>query len=196
MAHGRLAYESHNCSTDPALVDITVRLDPAKWSTRKKNIITRCIKSGFVEAGFKTVALVCDIMEANGIAYKHRRQYSYYNRQESVVIEEVTVKPERLDELKAVVTAALKLKRATTDNQNTYGRSGGLMYEERMFLAAIDGEQTNQFWDDRKVIPVPKHIPLDEYLVEDKPSDIEAKEALCQMIWDNKYITAIYQPNA
>ena len=70
------------------------------------------------------------------------------------------------------------------------------MYEESQFLAAIDGERTVRFWDERKVIPVPKHIPLDEYLVEDTPSDIEAKEALCQMIWDNKYITAIYQPNA
>ena len=53
MAFGRTVWDSHNTATDAAMVDITVRLDTSRWSTRKKNIVNRMIMSGVLDAGFK-----------------------------------------------------------------------------------------------------------------------------------------------
>ena len=179
MAYGDIAYKSHNTSTDPALIDITVRLDPSKWSKRKKNIITRCIMSGILHAGYKTVSLVADIMEANDIPYRTRRMWSYGSN--SLQIEEKTIKPERLNDLKAIITAQLKIRRASDDYS--------LTYDERQFLSDTNG---HSFWS--TMIPFPKNMNLEEWLREDTESDTKAKEALCEMIWNNETITAIYQP--
>ena len=56
----------------------------------------------------------------------------------------------------------------------------------------IKNVTANQWVED--IIPVRKDFPLDDYLHEDTPEAIAAKEALCKQIVDGGIITATYTP--
>ena len=183
MAHGQTAYDSHNVSTDSALLDITVRLDTAKWSKRKKNIVTEMITTGILNKGRKTVCTTADIMKSYNIPYKSRRGYGDGVSHD---VDKATIKPEMLSDLEAVIVAGLKIRRANGQQ---------ITWTEGIWLQCKTGDITTVRgqWTE-KIIPVRKDFPLDDYLHEDTPEDIAAKEALCKQIVDGGIITATYTP--
>lgn len=181
MAHGQTAYDSHNVSTDNALVDITVRLNTAKWSKRKKNIVTGMITTGILNKGLKTVCTTADIMKSYNIPYKSRRRWGDGMSHD---VEKTTIKPEVLSDLEAVVVAGIKIRRANGQQ---------VTWTEDVWDRNRTGDISYARWTD-KIIPVRKDFPLDDYLREDTPEAIAAKEALCKQIVDGGIITATYAP--
>jgi len=181
MAHGQTAYDSHNVSTDNALVDITVRLNTAKWSKRKKNIVTGMITTGVLNKGLKTVCTTADIMKSYNIPYKSRRGWGDGLCHD---VEKTTIKPEVLSDLEAVVVAGIKIRRANgqqvtwTEDVWEKHRTSGIKYRQ---------------WVEN-IIPVRKDFPLSDYLHEDTPESLAAKEALCKQIVNGEIITATYTP--
>jgi hypothetical protein len=180
MAHGQTAYDSHNVSTDNALVDITVRLNTAKWSKRKKNIVTEMITTGILNKGLKTVCTTADIMKSYNIPYKSRRGWGDGLCHD---VEKATIRPEMLSDLEAVIVAGIKIRRA--NNQQ-------ITYTEDVW----ERNKTNSTYGSwlENIIPVRKDFPLDDYMHEDTPESLAAKEALCKQIVDGGIITATYTP--
>ena len=184
MAHGQTAYDSHNVSTDYALLDITVRLNTNKWSKRKKNIVTEMITTGILNKGLKTVCTTADIMKSYNIPYKSRR-----GRGDGLChdVEKANIRPEMLSDLEAVIVAGIKIRRANRQD---------VTWTEDVWLRCntdkIKNVTANQWVED--IIPVRKDFPLDDYLHEDTPEAIAAKEALCKQIVDGGIITATYTP--
>ena len=181
MAHGQTAYDSHNVSTDSALVDITVRLDTNKWSKRKKNIVTEMITTGILNKGLKTVCTTADIMKSYNIPYKSRRRWG-----DGVChdVDKATIKPEVLSDLEAVVVAGIKIRRANRQQ---------LTWTEEVWERNRTGDINYGQWTEN-IIPVRKDFPITDYLHEDTPESIAAKEALCKQIVDGEIITATYIP--
>lgn len=188
MAFGNTAYESHTTATDAAMLDITVRLDTSRWSTRKKNLVTRMITSGILDAGYKTCMVVSDIMESYGIPYRFRRNYEY-GQPEYRAVENTCLKPEKLDDLKAVVVASLKIRRSTGD---------GLGYHDQQWLDFAEGVEDSRSWGYRHAehfssyTPVHRNFPLEQYLVEDNGRFDDAKKQLCEQIANGEIIQAKY----
>ena len=181
MAHGQTAYDSHNVSTDYALLDITVRLDTNKWSKRKKNIVTEMITTGILNKGLKTVCTTADIMKSYNIPYKSRRGRGDGLSHE---IEKANIKPEMLSDLEAVIVAGLKIRRANKQN---------ITWTEDVWLRNMTDDPTYGLWVE-DIIPVRKDFPIADYLHEDTPESIAAKEALCKQIVNGEIITATYTP--
>lgn len=190
MAFGNTAYKSHNTATDAAMVDITVRLDTSRWSTRKKNIITRMIMSGVLSAGYKTSAVVADIMDSYGIPYRFRRNYDY-GQPEYRSVENTYLKPEKIDDLKAVAVASLKIRRSTGDCLGFY---------DQQWLDFAEGIEDSRSWGYRHAehyasyTPVHRDFPLEPYLVEDNGCFDDAKKQLCEQIVNGETIQANYSP--
>ena len=181
MAHGQTAYDSHNVSTDNALLDITVRLDTNKWSKRKKNIVTEMITTGILDKGLKTVCTTADIMKSYNIPYKSRRGGGDTLCHD---VEKAVIRPEVLSDLEAVIVAGLKIRRANKQN---------ITWTEEVWLRYMTGGSNYAQWVEG-IIPVRKDFPLSDYLPEDTPESIAAKEALCKQIVNGEIITATYIP--
>ena len=187
MAHGQTAYDSHNVSTDNALLDITVRLDTNKWSKRKKNIVTEMITTGILNKGLKTVCTTADIMKSYNIPYKSRRRWGDGVSHD---VDKATIKPEMLSDLEAVIVAGIKIRRANRQD---------VTWTEEVWLRYMTADTTNGStstygqWVEG-IIPVRKDFPLDDYVHEDTPESIAAKEALCKQIVKGEIITATYIP--
>ena len=181
MAHGQTAYDSHNVSTDSALVDITVRLDTNKWSKRKKNIVTEMITTGILNKGLKTVCTTADIMKSYNIPYKSRRQWGDGMCHD---VDKATIKPEMLSDLEAVIVAGIKIRRANRQD---------VTWTETVWLRERTEDITYGQWVN-DIIPVRKDFPIADYLHEDTPESIAAKEALCKQIVNGEIITATYIP--
>jgi len=181
MASGRMAYDSHNVSTDNALLDITVRLNTNKWSKRKKNIVTGMITTGILDKGFKTVCTTADIMKSYNIPYKSRRGWG-----DGLCfdVEKATIRPEMLSDLEAVTIAGIKIRRA--NGQKT-------TWTEDVWERNKTDDTTYLHWME-DVIPVRKDFPISDYLHEDTPESTAAKEALCKQIVNGGIITATYIP--
>ena len=181
MAYGRTAYDSHNVSTDNALLDITVRLNTNKWSKRKKNIVTKMITTGILNKGLKTVCTTADIMKSYNIPYKARRGWGDSTCHD---VEKATIRPEVLSDLEAVIIAGIKIRRAngqkTTWTEDVWERN------------RTDNCTYGQWMEN--IIPVRKDFPLVDYVHEDTPESIAAKEALCKQIVNGGIITATYIP--
>lgn len=193
MTFGRTARESHTTATDAAMLDITVRLDTSRWSTRKKNLVTRMIMSGVLDAGYKTCMVVSDIMESYGIPYRFRRNYDY-GQPEYRAVENKYLKPEKLDDLKAVAVASLKIRRST---------DGGLGYYDQQWLDFAEGAEDSRRGY-RPVLnaehftsytPVHRNFPLEQYIVEDNGRFDDAKKQLCEQIANGEIIQAKYSPH-
>ena len=187
MAHGQTAYDSHNVSTDYALLDITVRLDTAKWSKRKKNIVTGMITTGILDKGLKTVCTTADIMKSYNIPYKSRRGWGDGVSHD---VDKATIKPEVLSDLEAVIVAGIKIRRANghqvTWTENVWERNR--TDNSTSMPRSLHGNYLEN------IIPVRKGFPLDDYLHEDTPEAIAAKEELCKQIVNGEIITATYTP--
>lgn len=181
MAHGQTAYDSHNVSTDNALLDITVRLDTNKWSKRKKNIVTEMITTGILNKGLKTVCTTADIMKSYNIPYKSRRRWGDGVSHD---VDKATIRPEVLSDLEAVIVAGIKIRRANGQD---------VTWTEDVWLKYMTGGINYGRWVEG-IIPVRKDFPLDDYLHEDTPEAIAAKEALCKQIVKGEIITATYIP--
>lgn len=181
MAHGQTAYASHNVSTDYALLDITVRLDTNKWSKRKKNIVTEMITTGFLNKGLKTVCTTADIMKSYNIPYKSCRRWGDGVSHD---VDKATIKPEMLSDLEAVIIAGIKIRRANGQD---------VTWTEDVWERHMTDDYPYGRWLDG-IIPVRKDFPLDDYLHEDTPETIAAKEALCKQIVNGGIITATYTP--
>jgi len=181
MAHGQTAYDSHNVATDYALLDITVRLDTNKWSKRKKNIVTGMITTGVLDKGLKTVCTTADIMKSYNIPYKSRRGWGDGLCHD---VEKATIKPEMLSDLEAVIVAGIKIRRANRQD---------VTWTEDVWLRNMTDNPTYGLWVE-DIIPVRKDFPIADYLHEDTPESIAAKEALCKQIVDGGIITATYTP--
>jgi len=181
MAHGQTAYDSHNVATDYALLDITVRLDTNKWSKRKKNIVTGMITTGVLDKGLKTVCTTADIMKSYNIPYKSRRGWGDGLCHD---VEKATIKPEMLSDLEAVIVAGIKIRRANRQD---------VTWTEDVWLRNRTDNPTYGQWVE-DIIPVRKDFPIADYLHEDTPEAIAAKEALCKQIVDGGIITATYTP--
>ena len=181
MAHGQTAYDSHNVSTDSALVDITVRLNTAKWSKRKKNIVTGMITTGILDKGWKTVCTTADIMRSYSIPYKSRRGGGGGLCHD---LDKLTIKPEMLSDLEAVTIAGIKIRRANGHQ---------VTWTEDVWERNKTGNSTYGSWLEN-IIPVRTDFPLDDYMHEDTPESLAAKEALCKQIVDGGIITATYTP--
>ena len=191
MAFGNTAYESHNTATDAAMVDITVRLDTSRWSTRKKNLVTRMIMSGVLDAGYKTCMVVSDIMDSYGIPQRFRRNYDY-GTPEYKSVENTYLKPEKIDDLKAVAVASLKIRRST---------GCGLGYYDQQWLDFAEGIEDSRSWGYRHAeyftsyTPVHRNFPLEQYIVEDNGRFDDVKKALCEQIANGEIIQAKYSPH-
>ena len=181
MAYGRTAYDSHNVSTDYALLDITVRLNTNKWSKRKKNIVTKMISTGILDKGLKTVCTTADIMKSYNIPYISRRGWGDGMCHD---VEKATIKPEMLSDLEAVIVAGIKIRRA--NGQKT-------TWTEDCFVRRREGNRDFNDWV-VDIIPIRKDFPLDDYVHEDTPESIAAKEALCKQIVNGGVVTATYIP--
>ena len=181
MAYGRTAYESHNVSTDYALLDITVRLDTAKWSKRKKNIITKMITTGVLDAGMKTVFTTADIMRSHNIPWRSQRGWADKDVWDT---QKVCIKSEKLSDLTAAIVAGIKIRAA--NRQVT-------TWTEDCFVRRTEGDQDFNDWV-ADIIPIRRGFPLEDYVHEDTPESIAAKEALCKKIVNGEVVTATYTP--
>lgn len=186
MAYGDIAYESHNSSTDPAMVSIAVSLDTSIWSRRKRQIVTRCITTGILNAGERTCNVVADLMASHGIHYASRRGWG---DADSVHIRIDSIKPDMFSDLKAVVDGRLKIKRAT---------GIPLGYQEKNYLDSIERragggkEYPSGYFDDS--ILVHNSIPLNEYLIDDGVYQRGLKAKLCAAINAGEIVECIYTP--
>jgi len=133
--------------------------------------------SGMIDSGLKTADLVHSLVTSHGIPYTYKRgwrRYGAYNINESVVI------PSKLDDLRAVVAAGIKLR--------PYDKRD---WDEDTFLADIDQYQRPVRFG---TVPVPKDLDLAPWLIPDSEAVVAAKKKLCQKIWDNQPLQIIYTP--
>lgn len=187
MAHGGVASYSHRTATDPAMVQISVSLDTSIWTKRKRKIVTRCITSGILDAGARTIDVIADIMATYGIGY---RATGVHGDRQSVVVPHSSVDPDRLTDLLAVVMARLKIKRATGSALN-YSERNYLDEAERMAEGAK--ARGYSFFEDQ--VLVHKSVPLMDFMPPDYPHVVEEKAALCALITNGEIISCNYQPH-
>lgn len=184
MAHGNVAYQSHRTSTDAAMVDITVRINTNKWSSRKKNIVMNCIDTGLITCGLKTADMIYDVMEAYDIPVRFKRTWSYDGDKNYIIVHDDNIKPERLSELKAIVAARCKMNYVND-------RAG---YDEHQFLRVVeDPERWGTHWMAGR-IPFYNDMNLNDWAVEDDDASRSRKNKLIEMIRYGQIITATYKP--
>ena len=134
--------------------------------------------------------VVSDIMDSYGIPYRFRRNYDY-GQPEYRAIENKYIKPEKLDDLKAVAVASLKIRRSA---------GGSLPYYEQTWLDCAEGIDDPRSWGYRhaepftSLTPVHRNFPLEQYLVEDNGRFDDVKKQLCVAIANGKIIQARYSP--
>lgn len=101
---------SRRVGKDPAVTKITVEIDTAQWSNRKKNIICEAVLGGQVTAcGYNTAELIEDLLFNFDCApnWTHSRWYNALHKE--------FVDPEKWDGLLVHVAAAGRL------NPNSFG---------------------------------------------------------------------------
>jgi hypothetical protein len=132
--------------------------------------------SGVIDAGMKTSDLINHLITSYGIPHPIRR----HRWIRSIDIDESAVIPSKLDDLRAVVAAGIRLR---PDQRRSW--------EEEDFLADVDQHQRPARWG---TIPVPKDLDLAPWLIPDSEAVVAGRKKLCQKIWDNQPLQVIYTP--
>jgi len=105
----RLYVTSANAlSKDKAVSRVIVEVDTSKWSSRKRNIITKSLKSGVAACGWELAELVRALAETVGSSVNTVSKWKNY-----IALEEV--RPEKLEELLAYTAAWLRMTLSQED---------------------------------------------------------------------------------
>ena len=170
---------------DPAVSQISVTIDPKKWSKRKRNIVVTSLRTGVAACGYATGALVDELTRAASAAVM--RVHKWDNNMQVEFI-----KPEKLEDLIAYTCAWIKLKRANMENEGR--RYSGLDWSEQAFINRIEHNV------DVGVIPLPNNLSetekrefIAEYMREPSEQEVAAREALARMVEDGQPITVTMQ---
>lgn len=132
---------------DKAVSRVVVEIDTSQWSSRKKNIVIKSLRTGVAACGWETAELV------ESLARTIDTQINTVSRWRNYVYSD-EVRPEKLDELLAYTSAWLRMDRA--GNPSKY--SGDRYYPrfERDALACIEEGVT------------PTRIPLNNTMTYDE----------------------------
>ena len=87
---------------DKAVSRVTVEIDTSQWSSRKRNIITKSLKSGVAACGWEIAELIRELAAAVGSSVNTVSKWRNF-----VATEEV--RPEKLEELLAYTAAWLRM---------------------------------------------------------------------------------------
>lgn len=162
---------------DRATVFRQVILDPARWSTRKRNIISRCIRSGLSTCGGKTTELIDEILVRNDI----RPNARFSEARPWFAVRDIN--PGLLDECIAHVAAAHRL----TDGLHLTSKWTSLRY---IFLTSLEEDGTPH------IVPSPPGLSkvdrmkfAEKYARNPSPADQEKRNALAHAIETKQQIT-------
>jgi len=179
---------------DPAVSQITLTLDPARWSKRKKNILIESLRSGVAACGMASARLVSDLTRAMG---SETIRLDKWNQS----IPAYTVRPEKLGDLIAYTCAWIKIRQASGNEPP----SGSLAvtsnalpiysyYATVRFMRQV--EETGSADD----IPLPNGLTPDEqrafikeYVCEPSEQETAAREMIISMIENNQPINVTYK---
>jgi hypothetical protein len=167
-------YAIQDFSRDPGFAGATVTIDPSKWSTRRRNTITRALEDGIAACGFDTGMFIKRLIEANG---GDRSNVAFVNKWNDFV-ETSLVREEMLTELLSYTAAWLKLTGVDKDGY-------GFRYYQKAFLTELDeGKVPN-------LIPLP-YLSLSEqskfikkYLKQPEESEKDIRQSIIRKIENN-----------
>ena len=188
MANKAMYAIQNGVGRDKAVTLITVTIDPALWSGRKKNIIVRAIQGGIASCGRETIRLV----QAMVGTYCGDELPAVSSWRGSVALK--YVKPDKREELTAYTAAWVRLKAANHKprpqrQHRYYGVDDGLTWGERHFLDDLGkyGQQD---------IPLPSNLShkgrgefISTYLIEPSAEQTTRRKALLGKIINNEPLT-------
>jgi len=173
---------ANTLTKDKAVTSVTVVVDTSQWSSRKKNIIKRSLRTGIAACGWEMAELVAALAHQIGMRVNTITKYSNTIRGREV-------KPDRLDELLAYTSAWCRM--VTSKN----GDDQWSNYRARNFLEAVgSGSRPDVFH-----IPInptmthdEKRSFLHEYLLASERTPNEHMEELIRQIENGESITITY----
>lgn len=118
---------ANSLTKDKAVSRVTVEIDTSRWSSRKRNIVTKSLKSGVAACGWEMAELVRALAETVGASVNTVSKWKNY-----IAIEEVL--PEKLDELLAYTAAWLRMTMSQEDRSQYRWQN----YTERSALESLD----------------------------------------------------------
>lgn len=137
---------------DPAVVEVTVKVDTSQWSPRKRNIVIEALEKGVATCGYDTGDLAATIADSTGERLIRSHRWSA-----GIAVEQVD--PDKLEDLLAQTAAKLRL--------SALG-SGYETYWARQFLADVDtGFEPRYIPLDETLTPAEKAAFLEEYALPD-----------------------------
>ena len=177
-----------------AITTITATIDPAKWSSRKKNIIIRAIEDGIAACGRQTAQLVQQMVEH----HCGEDMPSISNWRQSIQKEHV--RSEKLEDLLAYTFAWIRMKKANfkpvQNSRYTHSyHSDGLTWMEKQFL-----EHTGRYGQDE--IPLngcmthkERHEFIKDYIIQPDDSQLAIRQALVSKIKNDEPISFTFNNN-
>jgi len=181
----RLYVSSANRLTkDKAVSRVSVEIDTSQWSSRKRNIITKSLKSGVAACGWEIAELVRELAATVGSSVNTVSKWKNF-----VAVEEV--RPEKLEELLAYTAAWLRMTLNPEDRAGKYRYSPGWM--EWAALESLDrGEIPASIPLSNSMNYDEKREFIQQYLKASEDREQAALTALIQRINDGATIQLTY----
>jgi hypothetical protein len=176
-----------------ALSHITATIDPSRWTSRKKGLITKAITDGIAACGKDTAWLVTRMVESEcGESLPSLTRWGTCIRAEHI-------KPERLDDLMAYTAAWIRLRQSkATERIDQWGRKrvvGGISWTEKRFLEELNFHSVSEIPVNSRMTHKERHMFIREYIVEPDTDQQRARDRLVERINNDEPITFVFANN-
>lgn len=113
MAIEQKVIEAFALARNKSVSGIEIKLDPNKWSSRMKNIVVRAVDTGVADCGYETSYFIEQLLNTYGLGTERVHQWNAHMRTSMI-------KPEKIEEAKAYVSALIRLRGDSTSWEEDY----------------------------------------------------------------------------
>jgi len=184
----RLYVTSANALTkDKAVSSVKVAIDTSQWSSRKRNIVVKSLRTGVAACGWETAELVEALCQSIDSAVNTISRWKHF-----VFAHEV--RPEKLEELYAYTAAWARMAVAAEKPADPYAHYGYGRHVARRFLSELEDSARPH------TIPLNQSMTYDEqrefiheYLLASQDRQTDELERLIAAIQDGETIFVTYK---